>query len=71
MGLSPKVRLVEGGVGVLNVAWPDVLSVTVDGVLPCVARPHNSLGVEDDGLELVHQLLGSRTDNRFLGRFEP
>ena len=70
MGLSPEVGFVEGGVGVFNVAQPDVLAVTVDGVFACVAGPHESLGVKDDGLEFEHWLLWSRAGNRFLGGFE-
>ena len=69
--MSPRVRLVEGGVGVLDVAWPDVLPVAVNRVLLCVTRPHNLLGVEDNGLELVHRLLGNRTGDGFLRRFKP
>ena len=37
--LSSEVGLVEGGVRVLDVAWPYVLTVAVDGVLACVAGP--------------------------------
>ena len=57
VGLSPKVRLIERGAGVFDVAWPDVFLVAVDGVFVCVAGPHKSLRVEDDRFELIHGLL--------------
>ena len=57
VGWPSEVRLVKRGVGVLNIAWPDVLRVAVNGVLMCIAGPHESLRVEDDRLELVCGLL--------------
>ena len=68
--MSSEVRLVKGGVGVLDIARPDIFAVAVDGVLSCVAGPHELLGVEDDGLELECWLLRNRARNRLLGGFK-
>ena len=71
MGWLLEVGVVERGVGVLNVVWPDVFSVAVDGVLTCVAGPHKLLGVEDNGLELIRGLLWNRVSDRLPGGLEP
>ena len=70
MGLLSEVRLVEGGVGVFDVVRPYVLVVTVDGVLACVAGPHEPLRIEDGRLELIHSSLRDGFEDGFLGRFE-
>ena len=49
VGWSLEDRVVKRSVGVLHVAWPNILPITVDGGLMCVTRPHKLLWVKDYG----------------------
>ena len=70
VGLSSEVGLVEGGVGVFDVARPYVLAVAVDGVFACIAGPHSVFLVKDDGLELIRSSLGYGFEDRFFRGLE-